>query len=355
MTVPTPPPPELAELLDAELAYDPVTVQGFTDHLPMALVALHRLGASDARLAEFAEDYSRRLLPARPETEALRAAARADDRSRRHRRHGARLPARRAGGHRQRGLPLRDPPRLRDRGRAPGQVAAALAYWDEADEPLTPEAPPESSPDPLALLGALAADPALGGRSFGRGSISGQMARVAATPEFAAAAGLEITPDALDRIAAAARALHAATGDFTALHAVTGTHATRVVLPFLDDSARARRAAVPLPGGGGGLRHHRHARARRSVDPVGRAHLGRDHRRRDRERRRARREAGLQRARGSGRARRRRHLPLVRRPRGRTRWRERHGLRNWAPTCTCRSARCAATTATSRPGPTARI
>jgi hypothetical protein len=121
----------------------------------------------------------------------------------------------------------------------PGQVAAALAYWDEAHEPLALEAPPESSPDPLALLGALAADPALGGRSFGRGSISGQMARVAATPEFAAAAGLAITPDALDRIAAAARALHAATGDFTALHAITGTHATRVVLPFLDDPARA--------------------------------------------------------------------------------------------------------------------
>jgi hypothetical protein len=119
-----------------------------------------------------------------------------------------------------------------------GQVAAALAYWDEADEPLGAALPPEASPDPVALLGALAADPALGGRSFGGGSISGQMARVAATPEFAATAGLRVGPDSLGDIAAAARALLAATGDFTALHAVTGTHAVRVALPLLDPSAR---------------------------------------------------------------------------------------------------------------------
>ena len=230
----------LATLLDQELAYDPVTVQDFSDHLPMALVALDRLGASDARLGEFADDYSRRLLPARPETAALRARheetiARVgiDDAVR------AYLPGALSGiGSAAFHCVIRLAYAI-EAGH-PGQVAAALAYWDEADDPLTTEPPPESSPDPLALLGALAADPTLGGRSFGRGSISGQMTRVAATPEFASGAGLEIAPDSLDRIAAAARALHAATGDFTALHTVTGTHATRIVLPFLDSSARDR-------------------------------------------------------------------------------------------------------------------
>jgi hypothetical protein len=228
----------LAALLDAELAYDPETVRGFSDHLPMALVALHRLGAPDARLDEFFRRYVRGLQPTRPDTEALRAEhapaigrGGIDDAVR------AYLPAALPGiGSAAFHCVIRLAYAI-EAGH-PGQVAAALAYWDDANEPLTAGPPPESSSDPLALLGVLAADPGLGGRSFGRGSISDQMARVAAKPEFAAAAGLEITPDSLDRIAAAARALHAATGDFTALHAVTGTHATRVVLPYLDDSGR---------------------------------------------------------------------------------------------------------------------
>jgi len=66
----------LEALLDAELAYDPVTVQAFSDHLPMALVALDRLGADDARLAEFAEHYTRSLLPARDSVQSTRSGTR---------------------------------------------------------------------------------------------------------------------------------------------------------------------------------------------------------------------------------------------------------------------------------------
>jgi hypothetical protein len=230
----------LAALLDAELAYDPVTAHGFSDHLPMALVALHRLGASDARLDELSGRYVHGLLPVRPEGQAARAVhdvAIARDgiepvvRSY--------LPGRLPGiGSAAFHCVIRLAYAL-EAGHA-GQVAAALAYWDEADEPLGAAPLPEASPDPVALLGALAADPALGCRSFGGGSISEQMARVAATPEFAAAAGLRVGPDSLADIAAAARALLAATGDFTALHAVTGTHAVRVVLPLLDPPARDR-------------------------------------------------------------------------------------------------------------------
>lgn len=228
----------LAALLDTDLAYEPVTVQGFSDHLPMALVALHGLGAGDARLDEFAAGYSRRLLPARSETQAARAM------------HGQAIAqegidsvvrsyvaGRVAGiGSAAFHCVIRLAYAL-EAGHA-GQVAAALAYWDEADEPLGTTPPPETAADPLALLGALAADPVLGGQNFGHGSISGQMARVAAAPEFAAAAGLRVGPGSLPAIAAAARALHATTGDFTALHAVTGTHAVRRVLPLLDEAAR---------------------------------------------------------------------------------------------------------------------
>lgn len=229
----------LTDLLDAELAYDPVTVQDFSDHLPMALVALDRLGADDERLAAFARRYVRSLLPVRPDVQARRDRCAAD------------VAALGIEGAVRAHLPRN----VTGIGSAAfhcvirlayaieadhaGQVAAALAYWEQADEPLSDSPPPESGDDPVALLDALRTGAAFAGREFRAASISDRMAKVAATPEFASTAGLALRDDSLDRIAAAARALHACTGDFTALHAVTGTHAVRTVLPFLDEEHQA--------------------------------------------------------------------------------------------------------------------
>ena len=233
----------LEGLLDDELAYDPVTVDGFSDHLPMALVALDRLGADEARLAEFAEHYTRSLLPARDSVQSARKRYLADVASlgidgavRAH------LPRFVSGiGSAAFHCVIRLAYAVE--AQHPGQVAAALANFEEFDEPLTTAPPPETAGDqgrdPLALLVALREHPALAGHHFGTGSISGAMARVAALPEFAATAGVARCDDSLARVAAAARALHACTGDFTALHAVTGTHAVRVVLPYLDDAQHA--------------------------------------------------------------------------------------------------------------------
>jgi len=55
--------PVLQELLGMELATDPTTTRGLTNHLPMALVAKQRLGANDVELKRFAAVYSRRLSP----------------------------------------------------------------------------------------------------------------------------------------------------------------------------------------------------------------------------------------------------------------------------------------------------
>ena len=56
------------ELLDASGQYDAEfdsgDFTGLSNHLPMALAALKRLGADDARLAAFASGYSQRLRPA---------------------------------------------------------------------------------------------------------------------------------------------------------------------------------------------------------------------------------------------------------------------------------------------------
>jgi len=54
----------LEELLARAQDYDIDTkVGGFTNHLPMALIALDRLGASDARLKEYFQMYSENLKP----------------------------------------------------------------------------------------------------------------------------------------------------------------------------------------------------------------------------------------------------------------------------------------------------
>jgi hypothetical protein len=68
------------------------------------------------------------------------------------------------------------------------------------------------------------------------GLIFQRMAAVAADPSFDSFARLySPATDGLTELAAVAVALFAATGDFTALHAMTATHALRLVLPWTDD------------------------------------------------------------------------------------------------------------------------
>jgi hypothetical protein len=54
----------LRQQLDLCASYDAEYSGNLSSHLPMALVALARLGADDARLAAFAERYATRLRPA---------------------------------------------------------------------------------------------------------------------------------------------------------------------------------------------------------------------------------------------------------------------------------------------------
>ena len=54
----------LHERLDRGARFDAEYRAGLSNHLPMALVALHRLGASEQRLDAFAERYAQRLADA---------------------------------------------------------------------------------------------------------------------------------------------------------------------------------------------------------------------------------------------------------------------------------------------------
>ena len=246
----------LSTLLDEELAYDATTRTRLSNHLPMALVALHGLGADDDRLAAFAASYRGRLAPVH-DVEALGSfdewrAARG--------RHGAYGPARAYLGARvdADGLDAtlrRHLPHLVDgvsgaafhgvirlayalESESGPRVAAGLAYLTEQHQPLGPRgvAAPVTD-DPVVALARLRADAELRGvADTAEGNIGERMAAVARHPGFAGVADwLEVTPTTAHELTGAALALYAATDDFIALHGLTGSHALTVVAPYADD------------------------------------------------------------------------------------------------------------------------
>ncbi len=259
----------LHALLDANLLLPPEYADQLSNHLPMALHALHRLGAGPARLRAFHTRYAARFEGSRPPAAAPPLA---DWRG---------WPALRGqpdafatllstfgvalGAGDQRAVLREVLPQLMpgvaaaafhglirtahaiEAGHS-GELAAALAYWAWRWQPL-PAAPAPALLLPFdgwsAALLAAAAGSALQGPL-----ISGRMRLAAETAPYRQLA------DALDAgpapAAAALRAsllalaadLYAATGNFTVLHMVTAVHALRTVLPALD-GAGAVAAALP--------------------------------------------------------------------------------------------------------------
>ena len=247
------------ELLDAAGEYDAeFDGDGFTgqlpqlsNHLPMALAALKRLGADDARLAEFAARYSQRLRPAPaaaewPAGEPWRA---------RLGQPGS-WPAYRhlflhwlvtedADAVLQQTLPTL----MVGCGSAAfhgliraayavqaghGQeLADALAYWacrwlDLGAWP--PASATGTRADPAPLLRALAQP-----RPPGELIVDRMIAAARPPGVDAATAGLRIDDHTLPRLARLAARLYARSGNFTALHLVTSAQAMTVLLPFIDD------------------------------------------------------------------------------------------------------------------------
>jgi hypothetical protein len=121
------------------------------------------------------------------------------------------------------------------------EVVDGLAYWAIAFAPLGPLPAPGAEAEPLAVLKKVHDTPALAGQRVAGELIIGKMKTAARLPDFAAAVGaLRADDRTLGRLAGATLRLYAATRDFTALHAVTGTHACRQVLPYTDPVLAAR-------------------------------------------------------------------------------------------------------------------
>jgi hypothetical protein len=250
--------PALKTLLDEGARFDPAYGGALADHRPMALVALERLGAGAERLHEWAAGYETRLAPAPPP-----APWPAGDAWPGRFGEAAAWPAYRslfAEWIAQEGA--RDmlaqvlPPLMPGCAAAAfhglirtayavqvghlGELAAGLAQWAATYTgfgALAPLVGNELQTDPAALLRRLRTS------SSGRGLIQERMVEAGASGQVnRAIAPLVIDEHTPERLARAAAFAYAQTGNFTALHLITGTHAMRVLARFVDEG-EARMAA----------------------------------------------------------------------------------------------------------------
>lgn len=247
----------LSELLDDELAADPTTARQLTNHLPMALVAKARLGADDAELRRFAINYSQQnvaLVPVQHDlnistwTTAIgQRGASGDLRKyfvRRINEVGiddtmvVHLPTLLPGIS---GAAFHGAIRLAYalEVESPTRIAAGLAYLAEVAEPLGPISPHTTrSDDPLELIVGFSTSHQWSGNA-NDDNIGDRMQSVARDEAFQSlASSLELNEETEGKLADAALKIFAATGDFTALHGVTGLSAFSSLRRWIEDPAR---------------------------------------------------------------------------------------------------------------------
>lgn len=252
----------LESLLDAGVHLDAEYGDGLASHLPMTLVALHALGATDARLQAFATAYARKLGAAPPAEDWP-----AGDAWQSRLGQPAAWPMYRSLFalwllHEGPDAVLAQvlPVLFRGSGAAafhglirtaygvlaghPGELADGLAYWacrhlelprgDGAGDGAADEA------DPALVLGSQWQ--ALAGWRSAERLIVQRMRHAVLQPAVGAhEARLRVDAATLGKLARLALRLYARSGDFSVLHLVTGCHAMQVLLPFVDAPLAAVR------------------------------------------------------------------------------------------------------------------
>jgi questin oxidase-like protein len=233
------------------------------NHLPMVLVALHRMGASDERLIAYCQIYREQngLVPVPERTREITRDNWRESLGQRERegdyraffagevqRLGA-TPAARLY------LPQLTPGVAASATHALMRVAyatltgseeetgVALGYWAATYLPLVPSrgAKP-STDDPAEVLAYMYRPEAFRHVEPERDLLWHFMRAVAGKPEFEPVVDmLAIGPETHDRAARLSLALYAATLDFCALHALTGMHWLRLIAPRTPDRATALR------------------------------------------------------------------------------------------------------------------
>lgn len=245
------------KLIDDGHRFSPFYEVSLANHLPMAVSALDRLGASEREIADFAEHYAKILEPLPSTAEEITEGTAGEFLGRRaavaswiaffH----SRIAAAGAGATARLWLDklmpgigsvafhglLRVAYAVEDGGDA--ELAHGLGSWAADQETLGP-LPAFASPGltPGAALGALSGSK---GRYKGDNIIK-RMKNVSADdifPAIVASAGAgELTTAALARAMLGA---YRATGSFTVLHGITACHAFRLLTPLMKDEALGRR------------------------------------------------------------------------------------------------------------------
>ncbi|WFR99203.1 questin oxidase family protein [Rhizobium tumorigenes] len=237
----------------------------FANHAPMVLVALHRIGAAPAQLRRFFHHY-------RDSKQLLRFAqplGKLDEKSwrtaigLREREPDLRLffvgEVARLGIHEALALYL---PHLADGIAASAfhalmrtaygvlradktDVAIALAYWAATYLPLPrSRGTPAITDDPAEVLSLTAAIEPLHGMQL-HDLLWQNMRDAGNVPEFAPVVDwLEIGPDTMEKMAATALSIFAATQHFAALHIITGLHWIRLLEPHCDEATLQRMLRV---------------------------------------------------------------------------------------------------------------
>ena len=248
------------QLLDKGLQYNVFYGDRLSNHLPMTLIALDRIGASQAQLDQFYQAYVGRLEPL-------------DDKAPQPRSPSGDNPPDFAGGvdtatllgYRddylkqmdsigldatlQQSLPVLIPGmgsagfhcliRLSYAIQAQHlqEIAYALAYWRASYFPLG-ELRPRVDAKPMAVIRAMSN--VVRRHRFGAGNIVDRMSEVV---QLLALSDKDDQPKHLTMamIADCALRVYQMTRDFTMLHGVTGSHALMVILPWCDDQELALR------------------------------------------------------------------------------------------------------------------
>jgi hypothetical protein len=246
-------------LLRAGVDFDPLyptrQLGPLADHLPMALSALHAHGASNADLQRFRAAYARKLVPVRvagtgpislsddwesalgcePAYPALLAAF-----------------TKEISTHGRDAVLRRWLPRLVDALAVQAlhslirvavatthpvdeELAAALAYWCTSYVAVPRPSGERREGSVADLFAAVRTHPEGGARPLQESGFGARLIEFAGRPAFAEISGWR--PPGMDLAAMAHEAarVYLGTGDFFALHMVTGSHALRLLLPWMTE------------------------------------------------------------------------------------------------------------------------
>ena len=235
------------------------------NHLPMALVGLEGLGASAEHVERFADRYraANRLVPAPAPVEPLDGRTWTEALGRREREADARaffaqrIARRGTAAVLAEALPVLLPGIGASALHAfmrlaygllrqdPDEIGVALGYWTVTFLPLPAPAGQEApvTADPAVVLARVAGLPGLSDVAPESDLLWHNVRAVACAPAFWPVAGwLAIDGTTPPRVAATSLALFAGTMDFAALHALTGAHWMRLLLPHCADPAGLIRA-----------------------------------------------------------------------------------------------------------------